>query len=89
MGHRRCWSKPGIQKKNRQKLLSSFKKNIIKTIFVALAIVSFNYAETFPPSTDTYHVVAETKVENTYIYVCESISENKVQYENVWQEEII
>jgi hypothetical protein len=31
-------------------------------------------------------VVAETKVENTYIYVCESISENKIKYENVWQE---
>jgi hypothetical protein len=67
-------------------LLELIKTNIIKTIFVVLAIVSFNYAETFPPSTDTYHVVAETKVENTYIYVCESISENKIQYENVWQE---
>jgi hypothetical protein len=67
-------------------LLELIKTNIIKTIFVVLSIVSFNYAETFPPSTDTYHVVAETKVENTYIYVCESISENKIKYENVWQE---
>ena len=67
-------------------LFELIKTNIAKTIFVAVAIVSFNYAETFPPGTDTYHVVAETKVENTYIYVCESISDNKIKYENVWQE---
>jgi hypothetical protein len=62
------------------------KTNIVKTIFLITAIISFNYAETFPPSTDTYKIVAETKVENTFIYVYETISENKVQYENVWQE---
>lgn len=67
-------------------LFELIKTNIVKTIFVAAAIVTFNYAGTFPPSTDTYHVVAETKVENTYIYVCETISENEVHYENVWQE---
>ena len=67
-------------------LLELIKKNIVKTILLITAIISFNYAETFPPSIDTYHVVAETKVENTYIYVYESISENKIIYENVWQE---
>jgi YD repeat-containing protein len=67
-------------------LFELIKTNIAKTIFVIVAIVSFNYAETFPPSTNQYHVVAETKVENTYIYVCESISDNKIKYENVWQE---
>jgi hypothetical protein len=67
-------------------LFELIKTNIVKTIFLITAIISFNYAETFPPGTDTYHVVAETKVENTYIYVCESISENKIKYENVWQE---
>ena len=67
-------------------LLELIKTNIVKTIFLITAIVSFNYAETFPPSTDTYKIVAETKVENTFIYVYETISENKVQYENVWQE---
>ena len=67
-------------------LFELIKTNIAKTIFLIVAIVSFNFAETFPPSTDTYHVVAETKVDNTYIYVCESISDNKVQYDNVWQE---
>lgn len=66
-------------------LFELIKTNIAKTIFLIVAIVSFNFAETFPPSTDTYHVVAETKVDNTYIYVCESISDNKVQYDNVWQ----
>ena len=67
-------------------LFELIKTNIAKTIFVAVAIVSFNYAETFPPGTDTYHLVAETKVDNTYIYVYKSISDNKVQYDNVWQE---
>ncbi len=67
-------------------LFELIKTNIGKTIFLIAAIVGFNYAETFPPDTDTYHVVAETKVDNTYIYVYKSISDNKVQYDNVWQE---
>lgn len=67
-------------------LFELIKTNIAKTIFLIAAIVGFNYAETFPPDTDTYHVVAETKVDNTYIYVYKSISDNKVQYDNVWQE---
>jgi hypothetical protein len=67
-------------------LLELIKKNIIKTIFIIVAIIFFNYADTLPDSIDTYKIVAETKVENTYIYVYETISDNKVKYNNIWQE---
>jgi hypothetical protein len=60
--------------------------NIVKTIFLTVAIISFNLAGTFPDVTDKYKIVAETKVENTYIYVFETISENEVKYDNIWQE---
>jgi len=67
-------------------LFELIKTNIVKTIFLIAAIISFNLADTFPDTTNTYNVVAETKVENTFIYVYETISDNKVQYENIWQE---
>ena len=67
-------------------LLELIKKNIIKTIFIIVAIVSFRYADTFPDSINTYNVVVETKVKNTYIYVYETISDNKVKYENILSE---
>jgi hypothetical protein len=62
------------------------KTNIAKTIFLTLAIISFNLADTFPDSIDTYKIVAETKVGNTFIYVYETISDNEVKYKNIWQE---
>ena len=67
-------------------LFELIRTNIVKTIFLTVAIISFNLAGTFPDTTDTYNVVAETKVENTYIYVYETISDNKVHYDNLWQE---
>jgi len=67
-------------------LFELIRTNIVKTIFLTVAIISFNLAGTFPDVTDTYNVVAETKVENTYIYVYKTISDNKVHYENIWQE---
>ena len=67
-------------------LFELIRTNIFKTIYLTLAIISFNLAGTFPDVTDTYNVVAETKVENTYIYVYKTISDNKVKYENLWQE---
>jgi hypothetical protein len=67
-------------------LLELIKKNIIKTIFIIVAIIFFHYADTLPDSIDTYKIVAEKKVENTYIYVYETISDNKVKYNNIWQE---
>jgi len=67
-------------------LFELIKTNIVKTIFLIAAIISFNLTGTFPDVTDKYKVVAETKVENTYIYVFETISENEVKYDNIWQE---
>jgi hypothetical protein len=67
-------------------LLELVKTNIVKTIFVVVSIISFHYAGTFPDTTDTYNVVTETKVENTYIYVYETISDNQIKYENIWQD---
>jgi hypothetical protein len=67
-------------------LFELIKTNIAKTIFLTLAIISFNLADTFPDSIDTYNVVAETKVGNTFIYVYETISDNEVKYKNIWQE---
>jgi hypothetical protein len=67
-------------------LLELIKTNIVKTIFLITAIIGFHYAGTFPDSIDTYKIVAETKVENTYIYVYKTISDNKVKYDNIWQE---
>jgi hypothetical protein len=67
-------------------LFEFIKTNIIKTIFVITSIIGYHYAETFPPSIDKYNVVAKAKVKNTHIYVCESIINNKIKYENVWQE---
>jgi hypothetical protein len=67
-------------------LFELIRTNIAKTIFLTLAIISFNLADTFPDSIDTYKIVAETKVGNTFIYVYETIHDNKVKYENIWQE---
>lgn len=67
-------------------LFELIKTNIAKTIFITLAIISFNLADTFPDSIDTYKIVAETKVGNTFIYVYETISDNEVKYKNIWQE---
>ena len=68
-------------------LFELIKINIVKIIFIVVAVVGFHYAGTFPDSIDKYKVVAETKVKNTYIYVYETISDNKVKYDNIWQEE--
>ena len=38
----------------------------------------------FPDSVDSYDVAAQVKVDNNYVYICRSISENKVKYENIW-----
>lgn len=67
-------------------LFELIRTNIVKTILVTTSIVSFNLAGTFPDTTDTYNIVAETKVGNTFIYVYETISDNEVKYKNIWQE---
>jgi hypothetical protein len=51
-------------------LLELIKTNIVKTIFLIVAIIGFYYAGTFPDSIETYDV-AETvvKVDNN-MYMC-------------------
>jgi hypothetical protein len=67
-------------------LFDLIKSNPVKLIFVAAAITFFSFAGTIPNSHDKYHIVAETKVENTYIYIYETIGDNKIKYENIWSE---
>jgi hypothetical protein len=68
-------------------LIELIRINIVKIIFIIVAIVSFHYAGTFPPNLYTYNVLAETKVENTRIYVYKTVSNNKIKYNNIWSEE--
>ena len=65
-------------------LFELIKSNIVKTLMICLALLCFKYAGTFPDSVDEYDVAAQVKVDNNYVYICRSISENKVQYENIW-----
>jgi hypothetical protein len=67
-------------------LFELIRTNIFKTIYLIIAIISFNLAGTFPDTIDKYKVVHEAKVNNVYIYVCETTTDGKVDYENIWQE---
>lgn len=48
------------------------------------AILCFTFAGTFTDSVDVYDVVDTTKVDNNYIYICRTISDNQIKYENIW-----
>jgi hypothetical protein len=67
-------------------LFELVKSNPIKLIFVVAAITFFSFAGTIPDSHDKYEIVGQTKVENTYIYIYKTISDNKIKYENIWSE---
>jgi hypothetical protein len=71
-------------------LFDLIKSNPIKLILVAAAITLFSFAGTIPDSHDTYKIVSDVKVQSitdsTYIYIYETISDNKVKYENIWSE---
>lgn len=64
-------------------LIELIRTNIYKSIFVAIAIISFNYAGIFPTTTDTYKIIHETKIEDTHIYMYKTISNDKVEYKNI------
>jgi hypothetical protein len=51
---------------------------------IALAILCFNFAGTFSDSIDEYDVAAQVKVDNNYVYIYRTISENKIKYENIF-----
>ena len=65
-------------------LLELIKTNIVKTIFVIGAITTFMFAGTFKDDVDSYDVASVVKVDNNYVYVCRTIHDNKIKYENVW-----
>jgi len=67
-------------------LFELVKSNPIKLSLIVVSIILFSFAGTIPDSHDKYNIVAETKVENTYIYIYEVISDNKIKYENIWSE---
>ena len=65
-------------------LLELIKTNIVKTIFVIGAITTFMFAGTFKDDIESYDVATAVKVDNNYVYVCRTIHDNKIKYENVW-----
>ena len=67
-------------------LFELVKSNPIKLSLIVVSVILFSFAGTIPDSHDKYNIVAETKVENTYIYIYETISDNKIKYENIWSE---
>lgn len=44
------------------------------------------YAGTFKPDVQEYNVATTVRVDSDYVYVCKTISENKIKYENVWSQ---
>ena len=67
-------------------LFELVKSNPIKISLMVVSVILFSFAGTIPDSHDKYNIVAETKVENTYIYIYKTISDNKIKYENIWSE---
>ena len=65
-------------------LFELIRTNIVKTIFVIGAITTFMFAGTFKDDVDSYDVASVVKVDNNYVYVCRTIHDNKIKYENVW-----
>jgi hypothetical protein len=67
-------------------LFELVKNNPIKLSLIVASIILFSFAGTIPDSHYKYNIVAETKVDSTYIYIYEVISDNKIKYENIWSE---
>lgn len=65
-------------------LFELIKTNIVKTIFIIGAITTFMFAGTFKDDVDSYDVAGVVKVDNNYVYVCKTIHDNKIKYENFW-----
>lgn len=65
-------------------LFELIKTNIVKTIFIIGAITTFMFAGTFKDDVDSYDVASVVKVDNNYVYVCKTIHDNKIKYENFW-----
>ena len=70
-------------------ILELVRKNIIKTIFLTAAITTFIYAGTFEDDVNSYDVATVVKVDSNYIYVCRTIHDGQIKYENIWNEKEI
>ena len=55
-------------------LFELVKSNPIKLSLIVVSVILFSFAGTIPDSHDKYNIVAETKVENTYIYIYKTIT---------------
>lgn len=67
-------------------LFEVLKTNIVKTLLIIGAVLTFMYAGTFKPDVQEYNVATTVRVDSDYVYVCKTISENKIKYENVWSQ---
>ena len=65
-------------------LFELIKTNIVKTLFIIGAIITFMFAGTFKDDVNSYDVATVVKVDNNYVYVCRTIHDNKIEYENIW-----
>lgn len=56
------------------------KNNVAKTIFISIMTVSYIYMGTFPNNREEYRIVKQDKIENTFIYIYPTVSDNKVSF---------
>ena len=70
-------------------LLELVRTNIVKMLYLIFAIITFMYAGSFKDDVSEYNVISTVKVDNQYIYICKTISDNSIKYENVWDEKDI
>lgn len=70
-------------------LFELIKTNIVKMIFVIGAIITFMFAGTFKDDVDSYDVATVVKVDDKYVYVCRTIQDNQIKYENIWDKKEI
>ena len=70
-------------------ILELIQTNIIKTIFLTAAIITFIYAGTFEDDVNSYDVATVVKVDSNYIYVFRIIHDGQIKYENIWNEKEI
>lgn len=65
------------------------RKNIVKLLFLIGAITAFTFAGTFEDDVNSYDVATVVKIDNRYVYVCRTIHDNQVEYENIWDKKEI
>ena len=67
-------------------ILDLIKCNKVKSISIIIAIVSFyfvsysNFSGIFDKEKNEFKIVSQAKIENSYLYIVETISDNEIQY---------